>query len=108
MNPGDDKSLQEALAKWKVAAPLPPRFQDNVWRRIERAEAARAESFGQLCQAWVERLFGRPAFALSYVAVLLFFGLTAGYWHGRVDRRQVNTQLAERYVQTVSPYRDIQ
>ena len=34
-----DEPLDAVLRGWKVDSALPPRFQEQVWRRIARAEA---------------------------------------------------------------------
>ncbi|HWD18303.1 MAG TPA: hypothetical protein VHB20_03415 [Verrucomicrobiae bacterium] len=104
MKPGDDKVLHKELARWKAGPPLPPRFQENVWRRIEQAEAARP---GPWWRGWLEEVFARRAVALSYMTILLALGLGAGYWHGRAEQRLTQAQLAERYVRTVAPYQEM-
>ena len=37
---GDDAPLDALLQEWKPKPALPTRFQEQVWRRIERAETA--------------------------------------------------------------------
>lgn len=103
MNPSEDKNLGEKLARWKVAQPLPPGFQDRVWRNIERTQNAAPVGAWQWCQAWLERAFARQLVALAYIALLLFFGLTAGYLGGQARERHLTSQLASSYVQSVDP-----
>jgi hypothetical protein len=97
MNPEDAK-LQALLRGSRPAPSLPPRFQQNVWRRIEDAEApARPAS-------WLDALAGlimRPRFALAAAAVLLLSGIIAGTLEGR--------QVAQRdaqmnYLASVAPH----
>jgi len=42
--PTDDPSLDALLQEWQVKPSLPPRFSEQVWRRIGSAETAPAPS----------------------------------------------------------------
>ena len=99
-----DEALTRLLGSWRPDAPLPPRFQEAVWNRIARAEARAAAGHWTIFSRWVERIFARPSFALSYVAILLFAGLGAGLWeaHGRAVHGE--REWRARYVQMVDPY----
>ena len=99
-----DEALSKLLKTWKSEAELPPRFQEAVWNRISCADAARALTLWQAVGVWFEKTFSRPALAISYVAVLLFAGLGAGYWHGEGKTAQAASEWRTRYVQTVDPY----
>jgi hypothetical protein len=94
----DDAKLGAILREARMSPSLPPRFQQNVWRRIEDAEApARPAS-------WLDALAGlvmRPRFALAAAAVLLMAGIMAGTFEGR--------QVAQRdaqmnYLASVAPH----
>lgn len=98
----DDAKLSELLREWKVEVTLPPRFQDGVWRRIERT-ATRPNLWHALTH-WVESTFNRPALAVSYVAVLLFVGLTSGYLRVQDQTAQAEARWRTAYVQSVDPY----
>jgi hypothetical protein len=82
--PGDPQ-LSTLLREARVSPALPPRFQQNVWRRIEDAEApAKAES-------WLEALANlilRPRFMLPAAALMLLAGVLAGTLEGRQMARQ--------------------
>ena len=74
-NPSDGK-LARLLRTARVSPSLPPRFQENVWRRIEDAEAPVKTG------SWLEALANlilRPRFALAAVTILVcagaFFGV---------------------------------
>jgi hypothetical protein len=99
-----DKALSALLRAWKPDVTLPPRFQEAVWNRIACAEAAPTLSLWQALASRIETTLRRPAFAASYVAVLLFTGLGAGYWHGEGKTAQAASEWRARYVQTVDPY----
>jgi len=99
-----EEALSRLLRTWKAEAALPPRFQEAVWNRIASAEAGHPPSLWQAAIVWVERTLGRPALAVSYVAVLLFAGLGAGYWHGEGKTARAASEWRTRYVQTVDPY----
>ena len=99
-----DVALDATLRKWTLDTPLPPRFQNRVWQRIEQQETATSITLWDLVRGWLESKVARPAVAFSYVAVLLFLGLTAGYWHARVDTSQAESDGQARYVTSVDPY----
>ena len=102
---GDDGRLHEVLRTWHVKEPLPPRFGERVWQRIERAESLPVTSLRSQVLAWLDQVMTRPSLAVSYVTVLLAVGLAAGYWHARLDNAQTADQLGARYVQMMDPYR---
>lgn len=102
--PENDERLRAVLREWKVDVSLPPRFQKQVWRRISRTEAQAGPSLRQLFARWVEATFSRPALAVSYVAVLLFVGLTTGYVRAQDKSAQAQSQWRTMYVQSVDPY----
>lgn len=100
----DDKSLHELLQQWKLEATLPPRFQEQVWQRIELAEEQKPQSGLAAFSHWVDIAFRRPAFACVYMAALLFVGLGAGYWQAQDRMAQSQSEWRARYVQSVDPY----
>lgn len=105
INPSDnDQPLNEVLAQWKVATSLPPRFREQVWRRIDNAEARKPESSLTVALRWIDSAFRRPTLALSYVTVLLFIGLGVGYWQAQAKTAQSESKWQARYVQSVDPY----
>ncbi len=94
----EDNKFQELLRESRPSPALPPRFQQNVWRRIEDAEAAaRPES-------WLDALAAlvlRPRFALAAAAVLLLTGVFAGMTEGRQFARH-DAQM--NYLAAVAPH----
>lgn len=103
-NSESDQQLSQLLREWQPETSLPPRFQERVWQRIERAEATAKLPFWEVAIHWVEAAFRRPSLAVSYVAVLLFVGLTAGYWQAQDKSAQTQAQFRTAYVQSVDPY----
>jgi hypothetical protein len=97
MNAPDEK-LTGLLRSARTAPNLPPRFQQNVWRRIEDAEApARAES-------WLDALAAlilQPRFAYAAAAILLLAGALAGTMEGRQLARH-DAQM--NYLASVAPH----
>ncbi|MBI3878732.1 MAG: hypothetical protein HY301_01535 [Verrucomicrobia bacterium] len=109
MNPtqptGDDAKLQKTLGEWKVNATLPPRFQEEVWRRIAASEAkASAPGVRQSLAAAIRILFARPAFAAACVAVFTAAGFSAGWAQAHEQVALIDASLSHRYVQSVDPY----
>lgn len=102
---GDDP-LRDLLKEWTVTQTLPPRFQQQVWRRIECSEAPTAASISlwDVLRNWIATVLPRPALAVSYLFVLLVAGATAGWSQGRQEAARVGDQLSVRYVSSVDPY----
>jgi hypothetical protein len=92
------------LRSWRTNAPLPPRFAEGVWKRIERADAAGPATLWTMVQNRIVEAFARPSLAMAYVTLLLLFGVAAGYWQGRLESQRTEAKLSAQYVQAVDPY----
>jgi len=90
------------LLEWKVTTPLPPRFAEGVWRRIDRTGVK--PSLWDALQHWLSTALPRPAVAVAYVTVLLVAGVAAGYMQARNETVRLKGELGSRYVQSVDPY----
>jgi hypothetical protein len=99
-----DPALGKVLREWKPDAPLPPRFSEGVWKKIERADSAGATTLWNFLRIRIAETFARPAPALCYVALLLVVGLAAGYWQGRVGSQRAEEKFSAQYVHDVDPY----
>ena len=96
IKPADEK-LGALLRGSRTFPALPPRFQQNVWRRIEDAEApVRSESWLDALSA----LILRPRFALAAAAALVLVGSLAGALEGRQVARH-DAQM--NYLESVAP-----
>ena len=104
--PDDNASLRALLREWKVEASLPPRFNEQVWRRIERDETALASSFSfaTLVTDWIATKLPRPALATAYLSALIVVGASVGWNQARQESARVTGDLRSRYVQAVDPY----
>ena len=98
----DDGTLRRVLHQWPVKTPLPPRFQEAVWGRIELTES-RSERWTSLFSRLLAAI-ARPGLATSYLILLLLAGVLAGYWQARLSNAQAEEALSARYVQLVDPY----
>lgn len=99
MNP-DDTKLSALLREARVSPALPPRFQENVWQRIEDAEAP-PPSKPDL--SWLDALAAlvlRPRFALVTAAALVVAGALLGVREGNLAVKQA-AQL--QYLTEVAP-----
>ena len=103
-DPEADARLRTLLRSWVVDTPLPPRFKENVWRRIERADLQPESPFWAGLLRLIEVSLPRPRVALAYVSLLLAVGLTAGAWAAQVKTSHTESSLGLRYVQSVDPY----
>ena len=95
--------LEGLLQEWRVTAPLPPRFSEQVWKRIERAAVPSISTVDAL-RAWFAMAFAKPAFAVAYVSVLIATGLLLGFFQANHRAAQWERQLEARYVQSIDPY----
>ena len=108
-DPEMDKQLHEVLRQWTVDPPLPPRFQEQVWRRIARTEAKPEPTI--TFWSWLLHLaevnLPRPKFAYSYVAILLLLGVVGGAWTAQLETSRLDAALGSRYMQAVDPYHNV-
>jgi hypothetical protein len=94
----EDIQLQTLLRRHRPAPTLPPRFQQNVWRRIEDAEApAKNESWLDVFAAAILR----PRFACAVATGLLLAGVFLGALDGRQDARH---EAQMNYLASVAPH----
>lgn len=96
----DDARLGTLLREARTTPMLPPRFQENVWRRIERGEKsqptpARANWLDALA-TWILR----PQLAFALAAVLVLMGVGLGWNSGE---RLARSEAQARYVAAVAP-----
>lgn len=95
MNP--EEKFKSLMREGRPAPALPPRFQENVWRRIESATASDPSA------SWLAALatlFLRPRFACAAAAALLLAGVLAGAIQGRQAARH---DAQRNYLAAVAP-----
>ena len=95
-----DGRLSSLLRESRPAPGLPPRFQENVWRRIEQPETQRAPVASP---GWIDALavwLLKPRLALASVAALVLAGVLLGSVEGTTQARQ---HAQERYLAAVAP-----
>jgi len=102
----NDAPLRTLLREWEPQASLPPRFQEQVWRRIERAELppAPSVSLATVFANWIANMLPKPALATTYMVVLLAVGAGVGWSQARQETARVTGDLSARYAQAVDPY----
>lgn len=99
-----DLSLHKVLKEWRIDGPLPSRFQEAVWQRIECREVQGGPSGWGVIVRWIGAVLPRPALAASYLSILLAIGLTAGWAQGRQETARIKSELGERYIRVLDPY----
>jgi hypothetical protein len=95
----EETKFQELLRSARPTAEFPPRFQENVWRRIEHAETSRA----RISTGWLDALAAwvlRPQLAFAVAAVIIFTGAGLGWSRGE---RLAQNEAQARYVSAVAP-----
>jgi hypothetical protein len=93
----DDSKLSALLRQSRVTPPLAPRFQENVWRRIEDAEAS------VKVPSWLDLLAGfvlRPRYAYAAIVALVLAGMLIGVHEGAQSFKQ---DAQARYIAVVAP-----
>lgn len=93
----EDPQLGALLREARTSPALPPRFQQNVWRRIENAEASAKPV------SWLDALAGlvlRPRYAMAFATAILLLGALAGTLQGCQVARQ-DAQM--NYLASVAP-----
>jgi hypothetical protein len=95
----DDVKLRALLRESRAMPSLPPRFEENVWRRIEAGAADQSAGASPWLDALVARVL-RPRFALVAVAALIVAGVLLGVHDGRqIARNDAQAQ----YLASVAP-----
>jgi hypothetical protein len=95
----DETRLRALLREARTAPALPPRFGENVWRKIESASAPERST----AAPWLDVLAGwlmRPRLAFAVAAVLLLAGGGLGWNQGQQLARH---EAQARYVAAVAP-----
>jgi len=90
-----DGALGSLLRESRPAPALPPRFQQDVWKRIEHKQQTAP------APTWLEAfaaLILKPRFAIAAVCALVFVGITLGSLDGRSHARR---DAQERYLAAV-------
>ena len=93
-----DAEFSVLLRQARLSPSLPPRFQQNVWRRIEDAEAPDKSA------SWLDALANlilRPRLAVTAAVILLLTGVLAGTLEGRQVARH-DAQM--NYLASVAPH----
>lgn len=95
----DDAKLADLLRESRPAPSLPPRFQENVWRRIDTIANARSVRVSD----WLDSLAAsvlRPRLALATAAALVVAGALLGAMNGsQIARRDAQ----HHYLAAVAP-----
>ena len=95
----DDAKLRALLRESRVSPQLPPRFQENVWRRIEHAGAGRSVESASWLDALVAWVL-RPRLAFTAAAALVLAGVLLGVRDGVQHARQ---DAQAHYLAAVAP-----
>ena len=94
----EDPKLSALLRESRGSPALPPRFQQNVWRRIEDAEAPAKPA------TWLDALavlILQPRFAVAAAVVLVLAGISTGTLEGRQLAR---LDAQQNYLAAVAPH----
>jgi len=100
MNPPPDP-LDPLLDRWSETPDPSPRLAANVWQRIALEERSAGSPRG----GWATLMdwFGRPAFAVGFVAGCALVGLFMAELRVSHLQRERNAQLARSYLLLIDP-----
>lgn len=96
----DEARLRSLLREARPAPPLPPRFREAVWRRIEHEDAGTSAAAPL---AWMDALAEwllRPRLAWAAISATLLAGVILGVSAGMSAAKR---EAQFRYVAAVSP-----
>jgi hypothetical protein len=96
-NPSEDAKLSALLRETRATPELPPGFERNVWRRIERAEPQPQRAWLEVAAAW----FLRPRLAVGGLAVVMILGVALGTFSNATGAKD---SARVRYVTSVDPF----
>lgn len=96
----EDARLGALLRASRVSPSLPPRFQEGVWRRIDKAEAPASTTGGWPWLDALAALLLRPRFALAAAVILVAVGALLGAHQGSLAANQA---AQAQYLAAVSP-----
>jgi len=95
-----EQKLSELLRTVRPAPDLPPRFQENVWRRIEQAESSGAATAADNWLSVVAGWLVRPRLAFAVATMLVLVGVGLGVNNGA---QQARAEAQARYLAAVAP-----
>src|SRR5690349_19302520 len=98
LNSPEDENLKSLLHGAQPTPALPPRFQEDVWRRIESAKAEEipaAVNWLDVLATWTLK----PRLAFAVAAVLLLTGTGLGWSRGQ---QLAQHEAQARYVASVA------
>lgn len=98
MNPPPDP-LDPLLDRWSQVPEPPVRLTANVWQKIATQEDRGPEDWRHLLENW----FGRPAFAVGFVAACAVAGLFVAELRISHLQRERSAQLARSYLLLIDP-----
>ncbi len=97
--PPDPDPLDPLLDRWSSTPEPSPRLAADVWQRIATHESARPAGWRNVIEEW----FGRPAFAVGFVAACALLGLFAAELRVNHLQRERSAQLARSYLLLIDP-----
>lgn len=100
MSSSEETKLRELLHHARPTAELPPRFQENVWRRIEQAESSGAATAADNWLSVVAGWLVRPRLAFAVATMLVLVGAGMGVNNGA---QQARAEAQARYIAAVAP-----
>lgn len=91
--------LDPLLDRWSHTPEPSTRLAANVWQKIATQQDAAPEGWRNLLESW----FGRPVFAMSFVAACAVAGLLVAEMRVSHLQRERSAQLARSYLLLIDP-----
>jgi hypothetical protein len=91
--------LDPILDRWSQVPEPPDRLAANVWQRIATQKDPTPQGWRNLLEVW----FGRPVFAVGFVAACAVAGLFVAEIRVSQLQRERSAQLARSYLLLIDP-----
>ncbi|MES1168279.1 MAG: hypothetical protein ABUL61_03820 [Oleiharenicola lentus] len=91
--------LDPLLDRWSETPEPSSRLTANIWQQIATHEEAGPVGWRQSIEAW----FGRPMFAVGFIAACALLGLFVAEMRVSQLQRERNAQLARSYLLLIDP-----
>lgn len=96
--------LDQTLSEWKPDPSIPPRFQAEVWSRIQQRETARETHWSSIVIGWFSPKLPTWQFATVATLAMMAVGASIGNLSAAAETQRTRTELAREYAQTIDPY----
>lgn len=99
----NDPELSNLLQKWKVTPTPSSGFQRQVWARVSTKRETLLNRILVSAREWFVLKLPQPLYAGVVVAVCVIVALGAANISARLNEKEENTAMKERYMRSINP-----